>query len=200
MKKKFMIFCILLLIGISFYFIFITLDNDYKSFKNLDEKYKDIVTETKSGIEIETDYVSIDDNSFYFKVPINFRELSEDEIKGKYSGSLPDIVFSNDDTTINVSVNLTNYKLKDTQISTYINYVTDNIDGEIISKDTYIVDKHTIGNIKFINNAEDASIYNNIAYFSYDEKLVIISFNLTTDLMEEWENIGEFIIDSLFFI
>ena len=49
MKKKFMIFCILLLIGISFYFIFITLDNDYKSFKNLDEKYKDIVTETKSG-------------------------------------------------------------------------------------------------------------------------------------------------------
>lgn len=200
MKKKFMIFCILLLIGISFYFIFITHNNDNKSFKNLDEKYKDMVTKTKNGTEIETDYVYIDDNSFYFKVPINFRELSEDEIKGKYSGTLPDIVFSNDDTTINVSINLTNYKLKDTQISTYINYVIDNIDGEIISKDTYIVDKHTIGNIKFINNAEDASIYNNIVYFSYDEKLVIISFNLTTDLMEEWENVGEFIIDSLIFI
>ena len=70
--------------------------------------------------------------------------------------------------------------------------------SRIIYSDYYEVDNHNIGKIKYLSNAVDTKIYNNTIFFSYNNKLVLISFNCTKDLQEEWEVVSDFIVDSLF--
>ena len=53
--------------------------------------------------------------------------------------------------------------------------------------------------MKLVSSAYDTNIYNNMLCFSYNGKLVIINFNCTVNLKDEWEKVGDFIIDSLFF-
>ena len=40
--------------------------------------------QTKSGIELETEYIQVDDDLFFVKVPVNFEQLDADEILQKY--------------------------------------------------------------------------------------------------------------------
>ena len=71
--------------------------------------------------------------------------------------------------------------------------------SKIISTKDYKIDGYNIGQIKLITSAEDTDIYNNMIFFSYENKLIIITFNCTIDLQEEWQEVGDFLIDSLFF-
>ena len=57
--------------------------------------------------------------------------------------------------------------------------------------------KNILNNSNIMNNVE--KIENYLTHFSYEDKLVIITFNCTEALRDEWENVGDFIIDSLFF-
>lgn len=87
------------------------------------------------------------------------------------------------------------------QIKEYIEYMNSILkkDNKIINTNFYKVDNHNIGQIKLISTASDTKIYNNMICFSYNNKLVIITFNCTENLKDEWINVGDFIIDSLFF-
>lgn len=60
-------------------------------------------------------------------------------------------------------------------------------------------DNHKIGEMKFISQASDTNIYNHIIAFSVDGKLRLVNFNCTEDLRTEWEEVGDFIINSLSF-
>lgn len=165
------------------------------------EKLNTLITKTKSGESIETDYIHVGDNKFYIKVPKNFKQLDYETITKKYSGDIPDVVFSNDETTINVVISLTDNKMLNSGIKDFKDYMEDLLksNSEIVSTDYYEVDNHNIGKIKVVTKASDTEIYNNMIYFSYKDKLVIVTFNCTIDLKDEWQNVGDFIIDSLFF-
>lgn len=199
MKKRIILISSLVLVLFIFAIVQITLKVESNKLDDLQEKYENMTVNTKSGELIETLYTYIDDNKFYIKVPSNFKELTLEEIKGKYNGDVPSSVFSNEDTTINVAISLTDNNMKDIRIESYVNYVVSLLNVEMISKEIYKVDNHTVGRLEFISDAVDTKIYNNMICFSYNEKLVIISFNTTIDLKEEWESVGKFIIDSLFF-
>lgn len=165
------------------------------------QKYETLTVETKSGDKIETEYTHIDGENFYIKVPQNFEALDYETIIKKYSGDVPDVVFSNDATTINVVISLTENQMKDDQIEEYSSYMEKFLkdNSEIVGTDCYKVDDHTVGRIKLISEAVDTRIYNNMIFFSNNDKLTIVTFNCTEELMDEWIGVGDFIIDSLFF-
>lgn len=179
----------------------IILKNESKKLEEESKKYETLVVETKSGNQIETEYIHVDDEKFYVKVPKNFKQLDYETIIKKYSGDVPDIVFSNEETTINVAISLTDNQMKDAQIKQYKEYLENLLkdSGEVISSNYYKVGNHNVGQIKLMSEAPDTKIYNNTIFFSYNDKLVIIAFNCTEDLKEEWINVGDFITDSLFF-
>ena len=166
------------------------------------EKLDTLVTTTTSGVEVETEYIRVEENKFFVKVPTSFRGLTSEEISQKYSGDVPGVVFSNDEGTINVAINMTDNGMKNDEIKDYKNYMENLLkenNGEVISSNYYEVDNHNVGQIKLISNSQDTNIYNNTIFFSYNDKLVIITFNCTKDLQEEWQGVGDFIVDSLFF-
>lgn len=179
----------------------VVIANDNKKLEKESKKYETLVTQTKSGEQIETQYTHIDENEFYVKIPTNFKQLDYETIIKKYSGNVPNIVFSNDQTTINIAISITENEMKNEQINDYIQYMEKILknNSEIIVTNYYKEGNHNIGQIKLISKATDTNIYNNMICFSYNDKLVIVTFNCTEELREEWENIGDFIIDSLFF-
>ncbi len=177
------------------------LNKDTKKLEKEEEKLKTLTIKTKSNKEIECEYVHVEDNQFYIKIPKKFQSLEQEIILKKYSGDVPDIVFSNEETTINVAISLTENKIENNSIKSYIASMEKLLKNtsNILDTKIYKVDGHTVGQMKLITPASDTDIYNNMLCFSYQGKLVIVTFNCTIDLMEEWQDVGDFIIDSLFF-
>lgn len=165
------------------------------------KKFESLVTTTKSGEQIETEYTHIESNKFFIKVPTSFRQLTSEEINQKYIGNVPETVFSNEDGSINVAINTTENEMKNEEISSYkIQMENDAKENnwKVISSNYYEVDNHNISQIKMISSVNNSNIYNNTIAFSYKDKLVLITFKCKEELKEEWEGIGDFIIDSLF--
>jgi len=177
------------------------LNQDTERLKKESKKYETLITETKSGEKIETEYTHVEDAKFYIKIPKSFRILNHEEINQKYNGKVPNIVFSNEEMTINVAISMTDDKMPDAKIKFYHQNMNEVLkeNNEIIGTKLYQVDGHTLGQIKLLSNATDTKIYNNMIYFSYQDKLVIVTFNCIEEEREEWQEVGEFIIDSLFF-
>lgn len=191
----------LLLIAAVLFTISAVVSSKGKELEKESQKLNALTTETKSGELVETEYTSFEDSTFYIKVPTGFKQLDYETIMQKYNGEVPDIVFSNEQTTVNVAVSLTDNEMKDSEIRGYKNYIENLLkeSSEIIASENYEVDGNHIGKIKLLSKAADTDIYNNMIFFSYNDKLVIITFNCTADLKDEWEQVGDFIIDSLFF-
>ena len=203
-KKKiltifFGVICVIIVVACII--IQVVIKNEDKKLAEESKKYETLIAETKSGSKVETEYVHVDDEKFYIKVPKDFKQLDYETILKKYSGEVPKIVFSSEDTKINIAISQTSNDMKDNQIKAYIEYMEKLLkdNSDVIETKCYEVDNHTIGKIKLISEAEDTNIYNNMICFSYNDKLVIITFNCTEDLKDEWVNIGDFVIDSLFF-
>ncbi len=179
----------------------VVLKEETKKLEKESEKYDSLIVNTKSGEKIETEYTHVDKAKFYIKIPKNFKQLTMDEITQKYTGDVPKVVFSNDDLTINIAISMTDNKMLDSEINNYHQYMNQLLEknSEIIESKFYQVDQHNIGKIKLISTAADTKIYNNMIFFSYQDKLVIVTFNCTEELKAEWQEVGDFVIDSLFF-
>lgn len=198
---KMIIISICLLIVVICIVVTFLLNKDTERLEKESEKLETLVVKTKSGTKIETEYTHIENDKFYIKVPKEFKQLSSDDILKKYSGNVPKIVFSNEDMTINLAISMTENKMKDKEIDQYREYMESILkaSSDMIESKSYKVDGHTIGRIKLVTKATDTNIYNNMIFFSYQDKLVIITFNCTEKLREDWQPVGDFIIDSLFF-
>ena len=159
-----------------------------------------MIVKSGGGNNIETEYLHID-NKFYLKIPKNFKQLDYDTIIVKYSGDVPDIVYSNDEININIAISLTENRMRNSQIKEFTKYMENLFEGytEIVDTNYYTVSNHNVGQIKLTADAIDTRVYNNMIYFSYNDKLVIVAFNCTDKLKDEWSPVGDFIIDSLFF-
>lgn len=159
--------------------------------------------ETSDGQNIETTYQHIDDNKFFFKIPNSFTKLSSAEIAKKYTGEAPQNVWSNtpDKIDIDVAVSMTSNAIKNDQIKEYLDAMKELMGevSEVVSSSYYTVDGHNIGQLKLVTEGEEDKIYNNMIFFSYNDKLVLMSFNCVEDKRANWEKVGDFIIDSLYF-
>lgn len=155
---------------------------------------------SNTGKVIKTQYESFD--GFKIKIPTEFKIMSDELVNIKYpNGNPPSLVYTNDRTTINIVLVLNDVNIKNSEIEEYVKSMeslykdyADNIIINFFERNNY-----KVGEIEFITHAEDTDIYNHIMVFSIDEKLRLINFNCTKDLMSEWKDIGDFIIDSIIF-
>lgn len=157
---------------------------------------------TNDGEVIETSWYEFDHGQFSLKTPNDFYALDEDMIKRKYpSENPPSYVLSNDKTTINIVINITDNELKNSQIKSYMSSMENQLSdvADIIDTHFFERDGHEIGSIKFVSKAADTDIYNHMIAFSDNGMLRIVSFNCIKELEDNWKNVGDFIINSITF-
>ena len=155
---------------------------------------------TNQGNRITTQYEDL--GEFSLKIPADFNIMSKEAISNKYpTGNAPSLVYTNERGTINIAFVLNDVAMRNDEIEEYTKameamyrqYAND-IDTNFFERDN-----HKIGEIKFISPASDTNIYNHIIAFSVDGKLRLVNFNCTEELRTEWEEVGNFIINSLNF-
>lgn len=166
------------------------------------ENIEPYITVLKDGKVIQLEEYNFDNDNFSLKVPLDFVSMDEDMISKKYPNeNPPNYVLTNDRTTINIVVSATTNPLKNSQIKNYINLMKKQISSVYDSIDTRFFERdgHEIGEIIFISKAADTDIYNHMIVFSDNGLQRIVSFNCTKELQENWQEAGEYIINSLRF-
>ena len=155
---------------------------------------------TNQGNRITTQYEDL--GEFSLKIPTDFNIMSKEAISNKYpTGNAPSLVYTNERGTINIAFVLNDVAMENEEIEEYTKametmysqYAND------INVNFFERDNHKIGEMKFISQASDTNIYNHIIAFSVDGKLRLVNFNCTENLRTEWEEVGDFIINSLSF-
>ncbi len=136
-------------------------------------------------------------------VPTGFRLLTEAEAKVKYpSDRRPKLIYSNDEVTVNLS-----FKTGDGAIGNlagFLDFFVKNIlsasNSKILSQGVKKLDGKDIGYLVFISPAPDTNIYNYMLIADINQvKNIMVSFNFTEALKDEWSNDAEKIINSLEF-
>lgn len=156
-----------------------------------------LVTETGKGDKIDMKYVSLDGESFSVQVPSNFRKLSASEIASSYDDDELTTVYSDEDNTVNIALSTSDTELKNSDIKEYLDVMEEYMAeySDVLSAKSFEVDGHTIGSLEILSEG----IYNHMTFFSYKGNLAIVTFNCEEDLRDEWEKVGDYIIDSLKF-
>lgn len=155
---------------------------------------------TSDGTRIEFKYV--DFNEYSIKVPTNLEVMDEETKALKYpSTRAPQIVYTNEETSINLALQNQDDNMTNEQIPKFTRTMQKTFEsmGEVKSVDFFVRDGHKIGEIKFISQAVDTKIFNHMIFFSVDKKLEIVSFNCVVDYQEEWEDVSNLIINSIKF-
>ncbi len=154
------------------------------------------------GKKIATQYLGFDDFSFRLKIPTSFKTLSTTEIEKKYGkDNAPQTVYANDDKTVNIAINPTNDHVANDQVKAHLNTVKSvlKLGSEIIKDDFYTQGDHNIAAIQLITNGTDGKYYNNMIFFSQNDKLTTVTFNCKEDVRQKWEPVANFVIDSIDF-
>ena len=175
------------------------LSNLNKLDKNIDYNEKLSIT-TNKGTVINTLYENF--GAFSLKIPETFNLMSQEAIDVKYpSENQPSLVYTNDDGSININIKITETVLKNNNIEEEIKkteklfrQIDDNIDVNLSKRESY-----NLGELKFMSKAIDTNIYNHMLLFSINDKMTVISFNCTEKDIDEWKNVGDFIIKSIKF-
>lgn len=161
-----------------------------------------VMIENGKGDKVESKYVSLEGYKYKVLVPTSFKELSAEEIAKDYGTTeAPERVYSNEENTVNVAFSKPNNTLKNDEIKEYLDAMKTILGTsmDVISADMVEKDGHNVGILKLVSELEDEKIYNQMAFFSYDDKLAIVTFNCRDNIRNEWEKVGNSIIDSLKF-
>lgn len=162
-----------------------------------------MVVETGDGERIETHYLGFNDFSFRLKIPKSFHALTEAEIKDKYKNSVPEVVYANNDNTVNIAIDLSDNKVANDDIPTYLTTMKNTIqmlqNSSILSSKDISQGEHNIGTIEFINDSTNGKYYNYTAVFSQNDKLNTVTFNVSDIDRETWQPVATFVINSLDF-
>ena len=157
---------------------------------------------TKDGEVIDTQYYNFEDGRFFLKLPKSFTNMPEELLQAKYpANNLPTYAFSNENGTISVAINVSNASMKNEQIGNYLKTMEQELSAtsSILETKTTELDGRQIGQIIFISPAVDTDIYNHMVIFSDQDQLVVVNFNCTKELQENWQEVGRFLMNSLMF-
>ena len=181
---------------------------DYFLDKDLERQQQELAelennhVSTKSGEDVETELCNFEDGRFYLKVPKSFSQMDADMIALKYpNGEPPKYVFTNEETTINVAVGVSDAALEDSQVQQFVDYMEQGLSQSQQGLDTNVYEKsgRTVGELRFVSEAADTDIYNHMLVFSDGGQQRVVTFNCTVENQEEWQPVGSFIVQSLHF-
>ncbi len=160
-----------------------------------------LTVKTGTGDKITTEYVSFDNSNFRLKVPTSFHTLSTDEIKKKYTGEVPKVVYANETNDVNIAISPSDSALANDQIKTYLDTMKSvfTMGGEVLSDNLTTKDNHNIGSIEIVTEDDSNKYYNHMIFFSQDDTLTIVTFNCNDSERSKWQPVGNFILDSIKF-
>lgn len=160
-----------------------------------------LTVKTGTGDKITTEYVSFDDSNFRLKIPTSFHTLSTDEIKKKYTGEVPKVVYANETNDVNIAISPSDSALANDQIKTYLDTMKSvfTMGGEVLSDNLTTKDNHNIGSIEIVTEDDSNKYYNHMIFFSQDDTLTIVTFNCNDSERSKWQPVGNFIFDSIKF-
>lgn len=199
-KDKSKIFIIAFIISIVGLIINLSVTLPNIKLEILKKQDNNLIFTSNKGKKINTNYESFD--GFKIKIPIEFKIMKDEVVKIKYpSGNPPSLVYTNDNGTINIALVLNDVKMNNTEIeeyvklmeSTYKSYTKD------VKLNFWEINNHKIGEIEFMTEVPDTEIYNHLIAFSVNGKLRIVNFNCTKEYLEEWQDVSNFIINSIIF-
>ena len=151
-------------------------------------KNNENVSEKEKAKKLEVDGVEINfksyrvDQSFFLNVPDSFIMLDEETLKSKYNyNNRPELVFMSEDDKEHIYISTTNEDMTDDGLEAYLN-------GRVSS----------LSNMTVMDNGVYNS-YDNIRYFTLENKLVSVEFNAPVAEYEKWEDVINKIMDSICF-
>lgn len=136
-------------------------------------------------------------------IPDDFEEMAPDLLRFKYpSENRPTLVFTNPDGSINVGFNHTNTSANPEQLPEF-HHALDTFLRGVHKRATW--HESTMREINgrqflffdFISQAFDTRIRNMILGTTLDNRLLLITFNVTSELEEQWAETGKRIVASI---
>lgn len=171
-----------------------------------DKKTEDGTSITKETLEngkgkkLDAKYVSLDGYNYKLLAPTDFTTMSAAQVAEDYGDSdAPDLVLTNKENTVNLALSKPENTLSDDQIQEYLDTIKAifELSADVIGTNMREVNGHKVGEVKLVTDYTDEDIYNHMAFFSYNGKLAIISFNCLDSMRDEWGKVGEEMINSL---
>lgn len=159
-----------------------------------------VMIENGNGKQIEAKRVGLEGYNYTIAVPTDFHALTAEEIKKDYGTSeAPDAAYANSDNTVNIVFSKPENNLTNDQIEEYLKAMKLILSTsmDVIDTNSYEVDGHNVGVIRVSATTDGQKVYNQMAFFSYNDKLAIVSFNCKDEVRGEWEKAGENIIKTL---
>jgi hypothetical protein len=144
------------------------------------------------------------DNKIEILAPKGFIKMTDDMLLVKYpnTANKPNFVLTDESGTVNLLYTYTTTTMDDNGIPGYadelIKGLTSNRKDILIIDDGILLqDGKNIGYIKFISQAKDQKVFNDIFYISLDNRLLLFSFNCIQKWRDEWEQKADEIANSI---
>jgi ABC-type Fe3+-hydroxamate transport system substrate-binding protein len=145
--------------------------------------------------------VSLYNNKLRLSVPDYFTEMSSEMKRAKYPrGNSPDVVYTDEDGTVNVAFNYTPTVIKssDDLIKLSVEYAQQ-IQSRVedFNNRTETINGLEFTVFEFISQAIDTRVYNLMFLTELDGRMLLGTFNCTEALKVEWQSIGKEILLSV---
>ena len=162
-----------------------------------------ISNEKKDKVEFEINGKEVNfktyrvDQSFFLNVPDTFVMLDEETLKTKYNyNNRPELVFMSSDDLKHIFISTTNESMTDDSLEEYLsNRIAGLVNMTVLDSGVYQKYKKTFASLV----ASDANTYYNLRFFTLEDKLVTIEFNIPINEYQEWEDVVNEVMDSVCF-
>lgn len=135
-------------------------------------------------------------------IPKGFTEMDDAVIATKYpSSNRPNLVYTNENGTINIAINHTKNKISPKQMRQLHVQLDSSIrqaqpNAKWMFSGTQIHHGRTWAQLEFQSNAVDSKIHNMMMATSAQGRMLAISVNFTDEHAESWAIVGRNIVDS----
>lgn len=154
------------------------------------------------GNKITAQYLGFDNYNFRLKIPTSFHAMSTDDIIAKYGKeNAPQTVYSNADGSVNVTITPTDSTITNDQVKTYLDTAKSvfKLGGEILDDNYFSQGNHNLATLQLVTDGADGKYYNEMLFFSQDDKLTMVTFICKDAERQRWQPVGSFILKSIDF-
>ena len=148
---------------------------------------------------------SIMEGKITFRMPRLFSIMDIELASLKYpSERRPNIIYTDESTTINLAFNAIQYELSDEEVEDFRDDMAEVLEqaqpsAQWMEKEMTVINDRTIGFIEVITPALDGNIYNLMFFSALDGQALIGTFNCMEDDMETWRPIARSMMETLQF-
>jgi hypothetical protein len=136
-------------------------------------------------------------------IPTHFGPMDEELIRAKYPGERrPTFVLSNEDGTVNITLNHTKNAMSPKDLDAAHRAFDGMFRNQYPSATWYRSERTTLNDqecfvLELLTPGSDTEIHNIIVVFSFEGRMLLISANLTKELVAEWLPIMQKMIKSI---